>query len=665
MAQDNQRQPNRSGEPGNTGSLPPISWPLILLLFVMFLLYLQWVGETSREPGLQEVAYSEFKAMIKNDRIITVTFRGEIIKGTLSEPAVLVPESEPTEHIRTRRPPMGDDELLPLLEHHHVKIDVKAPPAEGGWPRVLGAFLPWIILLGFYFWFMQRMASGGVGRAGDLGKFLKPRFTSPAKPPKVTFEDVAGQDNAKREVAELVDYLRNPQQYTRLGAEVPHGVLLMGPPGTGKTLLAKALAGEAGVPFFSISASEFIEMFVGVGASRVRALFRQAKSQAPSILFIDELDSIGRVRGAGLGGGHDEREQTLNQILAEMDGFAGHEAVMVLAATNRPDVLDPALLRPGRFDRHITLDLPDRKARLDILKVHTKRTPLSKETDLEKIAAGTPGFSGADLKNLVNEAAMRTAREKRHEVTMEDFDEMRDRVLLGVERSLALQPEQRHRLAVHEAGHAAVAYFLPNTDPLYKVTIIPRGRSLGATQQLPTEERQTLSEEYLHDRLAVTLGGRIAERVLLGSVSSGADDDIHQATNLARAMVTRWGMSERIGPVDLRESEEHPFLGREIAQPRRHSETSAKAVDEAVRELLQQAEERAEEVIVHRRSAVEKLVVTLEEHETLKIDQINHLLGTSSAQQEQQRAVPSARNVPSQSAAPGTGRKSFGGIVPS
>jgi cell division protease FtsH len=585
------------------------------------------------------VAYSEFKAMVKNDKIVTATLRGQVIEGTLGKPLAAVPGGEPRKHVRTRRPPMGDDELLPLLEHHNVKIDVKAPPTEGGWPRVLGAFLPWIILLAFYFWFMRRIAAGGVGRVGDLGKFLKPRSTSPAKPPKITFDDVAGQDNAKREVAELVDYLRSPQQYTQLGAEVPHGVLLMGPPGTGKTLLAKALAGEANVPFFSISASEFIEMFVGVGASRVRELFRQAKTQAPSILFIDELDSIGRVRGAGLGGGHDEREQTLNQILAEMDGFAGHEAVIVLAATNRPDVLDPALLRPGRFDRHVSLDLPDRKARSEILKVHTKRIPLSKAADLDKIAAGTPGFSGADLKNLVNEAAMRAARERRDEVTMEDFDEMRDRVLLGVKRSLALQPEQRHRLAVHEAGHAAVAYFLPNADPLYKVTIIPRGRSLGATQQLPTEERQTLPEEYLRDRLAVILGGRIAERVLLGSVSSGADDDIRQATSLARAMVTRWGMSESIGPVDLRESEEHPFLGREIAQPRRHSETSARAVDEAVRELLQQAEARAEGVIIHRRGALEHLIVALEEHETLSVEQIVDELGPSSPQQERQSEV--------------------------
>lgn len=593
----------------------------------MLLLYLQWVGHVAQDTAPQEIAYSDFKAMIKNDQIIAVTLRGDIVEGILSRPTALVPDGQPREHIRSRRPPIADDELLPLLEHHNVTIDVKAPPTEGGWLRVLGAFLPWIILLAFYFWFMRRIAAGGVGRVGDLGKFLKPPSTAPAKPPKVSFEDVAGQDNAKREVAELVDYLRNPQRYTRIGADVPHGVLLMGPPGTGKTLLARALAGEAGVPFFSISASEFIEMFVGVGASRVRELFRQAKSQAPSILFIDELDSVGRVRGAGLGGGHDEREQTLNQILAEMDGFAGHEAVIVLAATNRPDVLDPALLRPGRFDRHVSLDLPDRKARRAILQVHIKRVPLAEDTDLDQIAAGTPGFSGADLKNLVNEAAMRAARERRDTVTMEDFDEMRDRILLGVQRSLALQPQQRHRLAVHEAGHTVVAYYLANTDPLYKVTIIPRGQSLGATQQLPSEERQTLSEEYLHDRLAVTLGGRIAERVLLGSVSSGADDDIRQATALARAMVTRWGMSTRIGPVDLRESDEHPFLGREIAQPRRHSETSAKAVDEAVRELLQQAEARAEEVIIRRRARLEILIAALEEHETLSAEEIAERLG--------------------------------------
>jgi cell division protease FtsH len=371
----------------------------------------------------------------------------------------------------------------------------------------------------------------------------------------------------------------------------------------------------------------------------VRELFKQAKEHAPSIVFIDELDSIGRVRGTGLGGGHDEREQTLNQILAEMDGFSGHEAVIVLAATNRPDVLDPALLRPGRFDRHIVLDLPDRKARTAILTLHTKHVPLDEDVDLDKVAGGTPGFSGADLKNLVNEAAMRAAREDRSKVRKEDFDTMRDRVLMGTERSLVIQPEERHRLAVHESGHTAVAYFLPEADPLYKVSIIPRGQALGGTQQLPEAERYTLPEGYLRDRLAVVLAGRTAERVLLGSVSSGADDDIRQATALARAMVARWGMSKDVGPVDLRDSEEHPFLGREIAQPRRHSEASATVVDDAVRSLLQEAEARAEEVIRTHRSKIERLAAKLEEQETLHRKQIEDCLGRDGPQQQKAKKV--------------------------
>jgi cell division protease FtsH len=452
--------------------------------------------------------------------------------------------------------------------------------------------------------------------------------------PSVRFTDVAGQENAKREVTELVEFLREPERFRKVGAEVPHGVLLMGPPGTGKTLLARALAGEAGVAFLAISASEFIEVFVGVGASRVRQLFELAKKNAPSILFIDELDSVGRTRGTGLGGGHDEREQTLNQVLAEMDGFAEHEAVIVLAATNRPDVLDPALLRPGRFDRHVVLDLPDRKDREAILRVHTRKVPIGREVELERIASGTAGFSGADLKNLVNEAALLAARESRDAVSAGDFDRARDKVILGTERTLSIGPEEKHRLAVHESGHTVVAHFLEHADPLYKVSIIPRGRALGGTQQLMEEERHTLPEEYLQDRLAVMLGGRAAEKELLSSVSSGADDDIRQATELARAMVARWGMSEAIGPVDLRDSEEHPFLGREIAQPRRFSECSAQAVDAAVRELLLRAESRATELVRTRRSALERLIEKLEREDTLYREQIEEALEASFAARE-------------------------------
>jgi len=598
-----------------------------LALFLAMLLF-----STPREPAAPEadIAYTRFKSLVVNEQVQAVDLRGPVVRGKLRDPIMDERSGRPAEAFRTRVPDLGDPDLMPLLEEHGV--DVRALPpetGEGGWGPALIATLPWLLLIGFYIWFLRRTyrnLAGGLGGRGDLKQFLEPETLKP-QTSKVTFEDVAGQENAKREVSELVDYLRHPDQFRQVGAEVPRGVLLMGPPGTGKTLMAKALAGEAGVPFYTISASEFIEVFVGVGAARVRRLFEAAKKSAPSIIFIDELDSIGRTRGTGLGGGHDEREQTLNQILAELDGFTGREAVIVVAATNRPDVLDPALLRPGRFDRHVTLDLPDRRDRLAILEVHTRKVPLAADVALDTVAAGTPGFSGADLKNLVNEAAILAARQQRREVTARDFDEARDRLLMGAVRTLAIQPEERHRLAVHEAGHTLAAHFLPHADPLYKVTIIPRGQALGGTQQLPEQERHTLPEEYLHDRLAVILAGRTAEQILLGSVSSGADDDIRQATNLARAMVARWGMSESVGPVDLRDSESHPFLGREIAQPRHFSEHSAQAVDEAVHDLLQQAEARARKLVEQRRDDLERLIAELEEHETLERAAIDACLG--------------------------------------
>jgi len=605
---------------------------LLLVGLIILAYWLFYTPGTQREQSY-EVSYSRFKELVVQDRVTVLTLRGRLAEGELEQAMALGPKGEQAKRFHTRLPDLPDSELLPLLEAHKVNLKVLAAEAEGGWMRLLLATLPWLLFIGFFYWLMQRTSrnlGGGVGRGGELQSFLK-SATKEAKVPDVTFADVAGQENAKREVEELVDFLRRPDHYRRLGAEVPRGVLLMGPPGSGKTLLARALAGEAGVPFFSITGSEFIEVFVGVGASRVRHLFETAKKHAPSIVFIDELDSVGRTRGTGLGGGNDEREQTLNQILAEMDGFSGHEAVIVLAATNRPDVLDPALLRPGRFDRHVTLDLPDMKDRIAILKVHSRKMPLAADVDLETLAAGTPGFSGADLKNLVNEAGVQAAREDTDEVRMAHFEEARDKLLLGTVRTLAIQPEEHHRLAVHESGHTLVAYFLPHADPLYKVTIIPRGRALGGTHQLPEEERHTLPEDYLYDRLAVMLAGRTAEQELLGSVSSGADDDIRQATTLARAMVARWGMSREIGPVDLRESEEHPFLGREIAQPRRFSETSAERVDKAVQTLLLEAESRAREALKAHRRELDALVAMLEEKETLHREEIEACLGPSRA----------------------------------
>ncbi len=588
---------------------------------------------SSRLPTLEPkatVSYSEFKQLISDGLIKEVTLKGDEANAELKEAKTFGAQALPTTNVTAILPTGGDPDLLKMLSSAGVTI-WNVEDSSNSWMLSL---LPWLIFIGVYIFIMRRMQGNLMDRFGgrNSSDFLVGSAKQEEKAGrKVTFKDVAGQEAAKQEVAELVDFLKHPETYENLGAEAPHGVLLVGPPGTGKTLLARALAGEAGVNFFNISASEFIEMFVGVGASRVRKMFDEAKKRAPSIIFIDELDAVGRVRGTGLGGGNDEREQTLNQILSEMDGFTGHETVIVLAATNRPDVLDPALLRPGRFDRHVTLELPDKAARKAILEVHIRNVPLSSNVDLDIVAASCPGFSGADLKNLVNEAAIAAARDGTNEVSMHHFDDMRDKIIMGTVRTLAIQPDEHHRLAVHEAGHTAVAFFLPHADPLYKVTIIPRGRSLGGTHLLPTEERNTLSEEYLHDRLAVSLAGRSAEKLFLGSVSSGADDDIKTATQLARAMVSRWGMSEEIGPVDLRQSEEHPFLGREIAQPRHFSEVMSSRVDDAVSDLLREAEERGREIIEEHRPQIEQLIAKLEAEETINRSDIEAILGPAEA----------------------------------
>ena len=607
----------------------PKNWIInAIITIVLISFYFALTQKTLTEPVF-EIPYSEFKQFLNDGALASVTLKGNLAEGTLIQATGIGPQKEMGRFFKTRIPDIGDESLLPALEIQRVEVKVFPAESENVLRQVLLSLLPWIFIIAFWFWIIKRVQrgmSGGLGGKGELGKFLSGSSKS-AEIPDVTFDDMAGQETAKREVTELVEFLKSPAQFRQLGAEVPRGVLLMGPPGTGKTLMARALAGEAGVKFYSISGSEFIEVFVGVGASRVRHLFEEAKKNSPAIIFIDELDSIGRTRGTGLGGGHDEREQTLNQILAEMDGFSGHEAIIVLGATNRPDVLDPALLRPGRFDRHVVLELPDRNDRVAILKVHSRKVPLADDVDLEQISAGTPGFSGADIKNLVNEAAMLAGRDKATQVNMKCFDEARDKLIMGTVRTLAIQPEERHRLAVHESGHTLVAYFLPHADPIYKVSIIPRGRALGATHQLPEHERHTLPEEYLKDRLVVMMGGRGAEQALLGSVSSGADDDIAQATALARAMVSRWGMSKEIGPVDLRDTEEHPFLGKEMAQPRHFSENSAQSVDKAVKELLGNAEKQAIDLIAKHRKLLDSLIIELEEHETLDQEQIKVCLG--------------------------------------
>ena len=620
------------GRPTGPGGGPP--WPgatalpwLIAFAVLSVLLFL------TADTEVEEASYSAVKAAIR---------AGEATSAILEEHAITitVPAEDGTARdLRAALPNLDDPALLPLLEAQGVEITGRAPQGVS----LLAYFLPWIAILALFFFLQRRMLNqvGGLDGRGGLAGLFSGRFSRPARRAgRVTFDDVAGQDQAKREVAELVEFLREPERFRKVGAEVPHGVLLMGPPGTGKTLLARALAGEADVPFFSTSGSEFVEVFVGVGAGRVRKMFEAARAAAPAVIFIDELDSIGRRRGTGLGGGHDEREQTLNQILAELDGFEGKEAVVVLAATNRPDVLDPALLRPGRFDRHVTLNLPDRGARRAILDIHARDLPLADTGALDAIAAGTPGFSGADLKNLLNEAAIEAARRHGHLITEEDLGEARDKVMMGTVRTLAIQPEERHRLAVHEAGHTAVAYFTPQADPLYKVTIIPRGRSLGGTHMLAREEHHTYPEAYLRGQLLVLLAGRAAEKLLLGSVSSGAEDDIKRATALARSMVAGWGMSEEIGPVDLRETEAHPFLGQAIAQPRGVSDRTAAQVDAVVIDLLKEAEEQATGILRSHRARLEALIARLEETEVLEFEEIRALLDPGKAVAQ---GIPGAR----------------------
>ncbi|WP_082677568.1 ATP-dependent zinc metalloprotease FtsH [Ruegeria profundi] len=606
-----------------------------------FILVFVLIANFLVQPGEKEttVTYTELKQVLREGRAQSAELREHVIVID-----AITEGGDDTQVLRAVIPPVGDPELLELLEDQGVDITATEPADISLFTYIL----PWVLILGIYLWLQRRMMGGVPGSPGGMtGSLLSGRFSKPAKSGKtLTFDDVAGQDQAKREVAELVEFLRDPERFTRVGAEVPHGVLLVGPPGTGKTLLAKALAGEADVPFFSTSGSEFIEIFVGVGAGRVRKLFEEARKAAPSIIFIDELDSVGRTRGTGLGGGHDEREQTLNQILAELDGFTEREAVVVLAATNRPDVLDPALLRPGRFDRHVTLNLPDKKARRAILDIHARKLPLEDSGDLDHIAAGTPGFSGADLKNLLNEAAIGAARRNASLISRPDLDEARDKVMMGTVRTLAIRPEERHRLAVHEAGHTAVSYFMPEADPLYKVTIIPRGHALGGTHSLPEAERHTLDEAFLRDQLVTLLAGRAAERLFLGTVSSGADDDIRRATAIARSMVARWGMTEELGPIDLRQSEDHPFLGRSIAQPRSHSDTTAAQVDQAIINLLNEAEARATATLKEHKLRIEELVSTLEAKETLDFDEIQLCLDPEHSVQQPRQVPRSVTKIP-------------------
>ncbi|MEJ2345754.1 MAG: ATP-dependent zinc metalloprotease FtsH [Gammaproteobacteria bacterium] len=621
-------QPQPQKSPQHT--LPPRgNWSLVMWLVIGLLLAFYWQNAHQTQE-LQTISYTQFKQDVSAGRVKQVTFMGDRITGVLepgkanANKSAKGTKASKAAHFTTVKPAITDPGLLPLLEKHRVTIRAKAA-GRSWWVTVVVGLLPWLLLIGLFYWGMRRMQQAGPqGRLFGFGKSRAKRFEKSSS--SVTFDDVAGLDNAKTDMREIIGYLREPERFRKLGAKIPKGVLLAGPPGTGKTLLAKAVAGEADAPFFSISASEFIEMFVGVGASRVRDMFESAKREAPAIIFIDELDAVGRARGTGIGGGHDEREQTLNQILSEMDGFTPSEAVVVMAATNRPDVLDPALMRPGRFDRKVTLELPERPARKQILQVHTRHVPLDDDVDLDTMAARTVGFSGADLENLVNEAALLAARERREKVSMQTMSTARDKILMGAERDTLLSEDEKRLIAFHEAGHAMLAWLLPHADPLDKVTIIPRGRALGVTEQTPDEDRHNLKESYLRDRIAVMLGGRVSEQMVFGEVTSGAEQDLKQATALARRMIGQWGMSDKLGPVAFRRGEQHIFLGQEMAQERDYSEHTAQIIDDEIRTLLEEIEAMARQLLQNNRQKLETVVDALLERETLEAHQLRELL---------------------------------------
>ncbi len=566
----------------------------------------------------EEVIFSDFMANLDKGKFEKVIIKGNHISGVLKDQT----------RIRTYSADYPD--LVKVLREKRVQIEVK-PPDESPWYiTFLVTWGPFILFLGLWFFLMRQMQVGG-NKALSFGKSRARMLTEERK--KITFADVAGIDEAKEEVLEIIEFLKDPRKFQKLGGRIPKGVLIVGAPGTGKTLLAKAVAGEAGVPFFSISGSDFVEMFVGVGASRVRDLFEQGKKHAPCIIFIDEIDAVGRLRGAGLGGGHDEREQTLNQLLVEMDGFDTTEGVILVAATNRPDVLDPALLRPGRFDRQVMVNRPDLHGRTEILKVHTKKVPVAASVEVETIARGTPGFSGADLENLVNEAALWAARQNKKEVEVVDFEMAKDKVLMGAERkSMILSDEEKRVTAYHEAGHALMAKLLPGTDPVHKVTIIPRGRALGVTMQLPTDDRHNFTKEFLYNTLAILMVGRVAEELVFKNVTTGAGNDLERATDLARKMVCEWGMSEKLGPLTFGHKEDTVFLGRDFATKRDFSDQVSLEIDLEIRRFVTENYERTKRVLTERMTSLKALAEALLEKEVLDAPEIDQILLQSSSQ---------------------------------
>jgi len=606
-------------------------WAVLVVVGVLI-----WNFSTDFQTRDTALPFSEFVAQVEQGQVDTVTLTGNEIAGVLKN----------GDRIQTYAPPQYEGLANTLLERD-VQITAKEATASP-WATLMYSWAPVLLIIGFWIFFMRQMQSGG-NKALSFGKSRAKLSSSTQK--KMTFKDVAGVDEAKEELQEIIEFLKEPQKYQKLGGRIPKGVLLVGAPGTGKTLLARAVAGEASVPFFTISGSDFVEMFVGVGASRVRDLFEQGKKNAPCIVFIDELDAVGRHRGAGLGGGHDEREQTLNQLLVEMDGFESNEGVILVAATNRPDVLDPALLRPGRFDRRIIVNRPDVKGREGVLGVHTKKIPLSDDVDTSVVARGTSGFSGADLANLVNEAALNAARYNQKTVQMADFEFAKDKVLMGSERrSMIISDEEKKITAVHEAGHALLTVLLPNADPIHKVTIIPRGMALGLTQQLPVDDKHSYSSDYLNDQIAVLLGGRIAEEITNGSTTTGAGNDLERVTELARKMICEWGMSDTMGPLTFGKKEEQIFLGREIAQHQDYSEETAIRIDQEVKRVVMENYKRSRSLLEENRAVLVKMAEALLVHEVLDGAQVRRLVAGMSLDDPEETPGASGKPLSSEEA---------------
>jgi cell division protease FtsH len=615
-------------------------WRGWFLLGVLLIAFYVWQQYSSADETFPFISYTAFFKSLDEQQIESVTLKGQTVTGKFKGDTKI--EGQTLKHFRTMVPAQEDPTLIPKLREQGVTVSVRSEEQPLGL-QILLSLLPFALIVGAWVW-LSRRAQSMMGPGGPLGGVLKGksrRFEKEGQVP-VRFEDVAGLRSAKQDLQEIVQFLKEPERFRRLGGKVPRGVLLVGPPGTGKTLLARAVAGEAGVPFFSINGSEFIELFVGVGASRVRELFEEAKKVAPAIIFIDEIDAVGRSRGAGLGGGHDEREQTLNQLLSEMDGFSRNDLTIVLAATNRPDVLDAALLRPGRFDRRVIIDRPELGARKAILEVHTRGKPLESDVDLNVIAGNTPGFSGADLANLVNEAALNATRRGADAIASSDFSAAFDKIVLGDPRETKLEPAEKRRVAVHEAGHAVVAHFSPNAEPPQRVTIIPRGMALGVTQQMPGADRHLYTEPQLVDNLRMLLGGYAAEQVLLSSISSGAENDLKKATELAFKMVAHWGMSKKVGPVYHEHRTEHPFLGQMLATEGGTSDATVHIIEEETATILSQSMEASKRIITEHREAMERLVDYLLEHEGIEKAELSKLLGPGAPRENPVEVVPAA-----------------------